>query len=70
MIDTLNTNSINDFDLKFFAILYGYCRICNPNQNPNHRCPHFNDDVDENYENHNHNSGRRRRRRRHNSQNN
>ena len=60
MIDTLNTNSNNDFDIKLFAILYGYCRICNPNQYPNHRCSHFNGEEDGNNENHYHNSERRR----------
>ena len=73
MIDTLNTNSNRDFDLKLFAILDGYCRVCNPNQHPNHRCPHFNseeDDNDENQENCHNSVRRRRRRRRQNCENN
>ena len=34
-----NFNS-TESQLRFLAILHDYCKVCNPNKNPGHTCPH------------------------------
>lgn len=41
MIEGLPTNSQEITDLKLLAIIYGYCKKCNPNNISQHTCIHI-----------------------------
>lgn len=41
MIERPVTNSQENTNLKFLAILYGYCKKCNPNKSTQNTCIHI-----------------------------